>query len=174
MARKTDITGRQAVVLASVLRTPTRPNFFTGRLLTVEDFQMEQEYLDHKRRLQNLATLGAGVVTGLAVSEEPGGTDITISAGYAVDPLGREIIVPADVCVPWPMASKRPARRWGVVIEYAEHDADPVPTTDGPIASTVSEGYSITVITEPPASDDTRVVLRPFGVQRKRGSTARA
>lgn len=166
MEPRKDINDRSVVIPASVLRTPTRPSFFSGRLLTADDLRREQEYVDSRRHLQNLATLGAGVVTGLAVSEEPGGKEIRVAAGYAVDPWGREIIVPADVCVPWPTAIERQPRRWGVVIEYAEYDTDPVPTANGPMASTVSEGYSITVLTEPPDREDTRVVLRPFGARR--------
>ena len=154
------------VIPASLLQTRTRPSFFDGRFLTAEDLRREQEYVDSRRHLQNLATLGAGVVTGLAVSEEPGGKEIRVAAGYAVDPWGREIIVPADVCIPWPTAIGRQPRRWGVVIEYAEQGIDPVPTASGPIASSVSEGYSITVLTEPPDRADTRVVLRPFGARR--------
>jgi hypothetical protein len=167
MEPRKDINDRPLVIPASVLQTLTRPSFFSGRLLTADDLRREQEYVDSRRHLQNLATLGPGIVTGLAVSEEPGGKEIRVAAGYAVDPWGREIIVPADVCVPWPAAIERPPRRWGVVIEYAEQDIDPVPTANGPMASTVSERYSMTVLTEPPDRDDTRVVLRPFGGRRR-------
>ena len=163
MAPKHEFDERHVAIPASVLQTPIRPTFFAGQLLTAEHLRLEQEYLNRKRHLQNLATVGAGVVTGLAVSAEPGGKEIRVTAGYAVDGWGREIIVPADVCVPWPSGIRRPPRRWGVAIEYAEHDTDPVPTTSGSASSTVSEGYSITILTAPPAADDTRVVLRPFG-----------
>jgi hypothetical protein len=173
MEPKKDINERSVVIPASVLQTPTRPSFFEGQLLTSEHFRLEQEYLNRKRHLQNLATLGPGVVTGLAVSEEPDGQEVRVSAGYAVDPWGREIIVPSDVCIPWPAAIKRPPRRWGVVIEYAEHDTDPVATAGGPMASTVSEGYSITVLTEPSAEDDARVVLRAFRSHREQAPDRR-
>jgi hypothetical protein len=163
MAPKHDVHEQRVAIPASVLQTPIRPNFFTGELLTAEHLRLEQEYLNRKRHLQNLATLGAGIVTGLAVSEGQGGKEICVTAGYAVDAWGREIIVPADVCIPWPAGIRRPPRRWGVAIEYAEYDTDPVPTTSGSMSSTVSEGYGITILTEPPAADDTRVVLRPFG-----------
>lgn len=162
MARKTSITGRSIVIPASALQVPTRPNYFPGKLLSAEDFRLEQQYLNGKRQLHNLATLGAGVVTGLAVSEEPGDTGIKVSAGYAIDGLGREIIVPEDVCVAWPTANLRPPRRWGVMLEYDEQEADPLPTTDGPAAGTVTEGYRVTVVTERPAPDDQRVVLRRY------------
>ena len=162
MAPKNDSDERRVVIPASALRMPARPSFFVGQLLTSEDLRLEQEYLNAKRHLQNLATLGAGVVTGLAVSEEPGGIEVRVSAGYAVDGLGREIIVPADVCVAWPTVDQHAPQHWAVVIEYEEHETDPVPTTNGSMPSRVTEGYSITVLTEPPPGDDTRVVLRPF------------
>ncbi len=163
MARTSSITHRRVDIPAALLQAPTRPNYFPGRLLSADDFRLEQEYLNRMRHLQNLATLGVGVVTGLAVSEEPGGTGVRVSAGYAIDAVGREIIVPADVCMTWPTADQRPPRRWGVVLEYAEHDTDPVSTTGGTMANTVSEGYAIAVITERPGLDDVRVVLRPYG-----------
>ena len=167
MAPNNKLDERRLAIPASMLQTPTRPTFFAGQLLTAEHLRLDQEYLNRKRHLQNLATVGVGVVTGLAVSVEPGGQEVRVAAGYAVDPLGREIIVPVDVCIPWPAAIQRPQRRWGVVIEYAESDNDAVATTGGPMASTVSEGYSITILTELPAADDTRVVLRPFRVHRE-------
>lgn len=163
MARMTSITNRRLAIPASALQAPTRPNYFPGRLLSADDLRLEQEYLNRKRHLQNLATLGVGVVTGLAVSEEPGGAGVTVSAGYAIDAVGREIIVPADLCIMWPAADQRPPRQWGVMIEYAEHDTDPVSTTGGTMANTVSEGFAIAVITERPGPDDVRVVLRPYG-----------
>lgn len=163
MARTTDTNRRMPAIPASVLRTPTRPSFFDGQLLTAEDLRREQVYQDQRRQLLNLATVGAGVVTGLEVSADPDGTGITVSPGLAIDGLGREIILPADTRVPWPTPDGAAPRRWGAVIELAEQPADPVPTTDGPVSSRVSEGATITVVTEEPAPDDARVVLRRYG-----------
>ncbi len=109
------------------------------------------------------------------MSEGPDGTDLRVTPGYAVDAWGREIIVPADVCIPWSTASGQAPRRWGVLIEYAEHETDLVTTADGEVATSVSEDFTITVITERRGRDDTRVVLRPFGPRgpRKAGRKAR-
>ena len=137
MARTTETGRRRPAIPASALRTPTRPSFFDGQLLTAADLRLEQDYQDHKRHLLNLATVGAGVVTGLAVSTDADGTGITVSPGLAVDGLGREIIVPADVHVTWPTPDGTAPRRWGAVIELAPQPADPIPTPDGPVSSAV-------------------------------------
>jgi hypothetical protein len=134
------------MIPASILRTPTRPSFFDGQLLTAADLRREQDYQDHRRHLLNLATVGAGVVTGLAVSVDPDGTGITVSPGR----------------VPWATPDGAAPRRWGAVIELVLEPTDPVPTTDGPVSSTVSEGFAVTVVTEQPAPDDARVVIRRY------------
>jgi hypothetical protein len=162
MAHTTGPTRRRPAIPASLLRTPTRPSFFEGRLLSAADLRLEQDYQDHKRHLLNLAAVGAGVVTGLAVSVDTDGTGLTVSAGLAIDGLGREIIVPADTRVPWPTPDGLEPRRWGAVIEFAQQPADPVATADGPVSSTVAEGATVTVITARPAPDDTLVVLQPY------------
>ena len=46
-----------------------RNRYFYGKLLTVRDFELEQKYLNDKRRLLNLAIAGPGVVCGLTVSK---------------------------------------------------------------------------------------------------------
>jgi hypothetical protein len=172
MARDTYPSRRTPAIPASVLVTPTRPNFFDGKLLTADDFRLEQDYQDHKRHLQNLATLGAGVVSGLEVSADADGVGITVSPGLAIDALGREIIVPVATRVPWPTPDGTAPRRWGVVIELALHpaDPDPDPATDGWVSSTTVEGAMITVLTERPAPDDGCVVLRRYG----RGSAGKS
>ena len=68
-----------------------RPNFFTGKFLTADDFRLEQEYGLKKRRLHNQQIHGWGVVSGLEVKTK--GNKIQISSGYALDCLGNEIVV---------------------------------------------------------------------------------
>jgi hypothetical protein len=173
MARSNPTSRRGREIPASLLHVPVRPSFFDGQLLTAADLRQEQQYLDHKRHLLNLASLGAGVVSGLAVSTDPGGSGITVSAGLAIDAWGREIILPVDTAVPWPTADRAAPRRWGVVIEVAELPGDPVPTPNGPVASAHLEGATVTVITELPAPDDARVVLRPYGKGPRRNGPRR-
>ena len=77
------------------LRSPTRNHYFYGKLLDVTHFQMEQTYFNRKRWLLNRLGLGAGVLCGLEAEADGGG--VVVSPGVAIDPLGREIIVPAAV-----------------------------------------------------------------------------
>ncbi len=46
-----------------------RNNYFYGKLLSVKDFKMEQQYFINKNRLSNLFIHGSGVVCGLHVSK---------------------------------------------------------------------------------------------------------
>ncbi len=69
-----------------------RPRYFAGKLVTAEDFELEQRYHIEKRRLLNRMLRGAGIVTGLGVVESERGT-VTVAPGFALDPHGREILV---------------------------------------------------------------------------------
>ena len=80
-----------------------RNNYFLGKLLTAEDFQVEQQYFVNKQRLLNRLIHGTGVVCGLEVIlKGPGAMDLTdsqirITEGVALDSCGREIVVPRCV-----------------------------------------------------------------------------
>ena len=69
-----------------------RPRYFAGKLVTAEDFELEQRYHIEKRRLLNRMLQGPGIVTGLGVVESEQGT-VTVAPGFALDPHGREILV---------------------------------------------------------------------------------
>lgn len=81
---------RHAVFCAYPLQ---RPNYFSGRLLGVNEFVAEQEYHQNKQRLHNLHCHGAGVVHGLKVSvaNDKAGWTVIIQAGVAIDPAGNEV-----------------------------------------------------------------------------------
>jgi hypothetical protein len=82
-----------------------RNNYFYGKLLTVSDFQVEQQYFVNKLRLINRLIHGAGVVCGLKVlikgAEAPDLNEgsVRITEGVALDFCGREIVVPEPVDV---------------------------------------------------------------------------
>lgn len=69
-----------------------RNRYFYGKLLSVDDFQTEQRYMNDKRRVLNRILHGTGVVCGMQVVEVD---DLTISleTGLALDFAGREIVV---------------------------------------------------------------------------------
>ncbi|MBR1628729.1 MAG: hypothetical protein IJ679_05615 [Lachnospiraceae bacterium] len=69
-----------------------RNHYFYGKLLSVEDFEMEQRYMNNKRRLLNRSLFGAGVVTGLNVVDVDEQT-VSVETGFALDSWGREIVL---------------------------------------------------------------------------------
>lgn len=82
---------------STALAAPRRNHFFYGKLLDEMHLRMEQEYLSGQRRLLNRLVLGNGVLCGLQVQLGPQGKGMVVSAGVAIDGLGREIVVPQDM-----------------------------------------------------------------------------
>ena len=77
----------------------TRPRYFSGQLLTAEDFRTEQDYFLEKQRRHNRSLHGYGTVWGLDVRVD-GGTEavqsVVVSPGLAIDRYGNEILVPTE------------------------------------------------------------------------------
>jgi hypothetical protein len=78
-----------------------RVHYFSGQLLTPEDLQAEQDYHRAMRYLHN-RLLGDGVVHGLDVTLG-GGSTVIVGPGIAIDPCGRELVLPDDVRVDLPV-----------------------------------------------------------------------
>lgn len=111
------------------LRPLKRVHYFSGKLLSAEDFTAEQEYLLEKFRRHNRYLHGCGVVIGLDVSvsgDAAAGFQIVVSPGYAIDPSGREITIPT--LHEEAIASTDKATY--ACLYYAEREADPVPVVD--------------------------------------------
>jgi hypothetical protein len=79
------------------LETPVRNHYFYGKLLDVDQFELETRYLNAKRWLLNRLVTGYGVVCGLDVLPGDETNEVWIGPGVALDKWGREIIVPAKV-----------------------------------------------------------------------------
>jgi hypothetical protein len=83
-----------------------RPHYFDGQLLDAATLQLEQEYHREKDRRHNRNLHGFGIVSGLGVRVETAtdtsGGRLVIEPGYAIDPCGEELAVPACVHVPLP------------------------------------------------------------------------
>jgi hypothetical protein len=75
-----------------------RPRFFTGQLLTEAELNAEQAYVVEKNRLHNRYLHGWGIVCGLRVSCL-GDECVNVEAGYALDPCGNDIVIPADQAI---------------------------------------------------------------------------
>lgn len=100
-----------------------RNRFFSGKLLTVEDLELEQEYFREKLKRHNRYLHGFGIVFGLEVSK--GRSTVVISTGLAIDCQGNEIVVPE------PLEESFPNPDLGntlfLSISYVEKGTDPVP-----------------------------------------------
>lgn len=143
------------------LTAPARNHYFYGKLLDVLHFEMEQTYFNRKRWLLNRLGLGSGVLCGLEVTVAGDGQSVWVQPGVAIDPLGREIIVPAPYCLENPRqptdAHGRPAgdplEGAGVVtlcLAYHECETEPAPvlvgecdTREDCAPSTIRERYKL-------------------------------
>ena len=137
------------------LPTFRRNNYFYGKLLTVNDFRMEQQYFINKQRLANRLIHGVGVVCGLVVSQNPApgapSGSIIISPGLALDSCGREIIVASpftyDLGKDPSLGDTSPAK---IYIQYDFCGLDPATNVlkssnckDNCCYSTLQEGFKI-------------------------------
>jgi hypothetical protein len=81
-----------------------RPRFFAGQLLSEEDLNRLDHYIQAKNRLHNRYLHGWGVACGLEVVCGVCGPDgrVVIKPGYALSPCGNDIVVckteTVDVC----------------------------------------------------------------------------
>ncbi|WP_027666497.1 hypothetical protein [Rhizobium leguminosarum] len=72
-----------------------RPKYVDGMLLTAEDFCLEQSYLN-RRLIQFGQRFSCGVIEGMQVDDYSlgkNGPTLKVSAGYALDARGREIVL---------------------------------------------------------------------------------
>jgi hypothetical protein len=121
-----------------------RPLFFSGKLLTAEDHALEQQYVNEKLRRHNRSLHGFGIVSGLRVNFESG--KIVVDSGMALDCQGNELVVVIRQPVSW-----QPNRSWQtayVNIRYMEVCSDPVAVQGVAQASTIEEGFEITLAQE--------------------------
>lgn len=132
-----------------------RLRYFTGQLLTTEDFQIEQEYHLEKHRRQNLRA-GIGVARGLQVSVSDHG--IHVGTGLAIDGHGNEIVVEQPQLLPLPAVSESV---W-LVLSFVETLTDPVPAAGESSAqpSRVEEGFRFDYTEEADGSDVHSIKLK--------------
>ncbi len=102
-----------------------RPNYFTGQILSADDFTTEQEYHRGKQRRHNLHCHGFGVVQGLKVStvKKNAGWTVVIEPGFAIDSAGNEI----QLCMKVTFRLPKSETAIQVGIRFSERLCDPVP-----------------------------------------------
>ena len=142
------------------LAAPERNRYFYGKLLDDRHLTMEQCYALGKRWMLNRLTLGTGVLCGLRVIACADGS-IAVTAGVAIDGVGREIVVPAAAVVDpaqptdgcgLPVGERLTTGQTTISLCYTECGAEPVrvlagdcDTTAAFADSTVVERFRITV-----------------------------
>jgi len=82
-----------------------RQRFFNGQRLFAPDLQGLEEFNREMRWLHNRSLHQPGIGTGFAVNAEKGDRQVTISPGYGVDALGREIVLTHTLVEPIPPVS---------------------------------------------------------------------
>ena len=80
--------------MADPKSAPKRPNYFQSQFLVVRDFKDEQRYHEESLRRHNRLMHIWGVRDGLQVTASGG--NFVVSAGSAIDSLGREIILETE------------------------------------------------------------------------------
>jgi hypothetical protein len=101
-----------------------RLRFFSRRLLTADDFALEQNYFREKRKLHNRALHGFGIVSGLSVTVESG--KVVVTAGLALDCEGNELVIGTNEILSAPPASWQTAY---VNLHFVEQELNKDATT---------------------------------------------
>lgn len=110
-----------------------RNKYYYGKLLSVNDFEMEQKYTNDKRRLINRLLYGSGIAAGmyvLAVDD----FSISVERGLALDYSGREIVIDNPVIKKLSLIegydviarNQQSMSYLYLCLEYAEEDVEPV------------------------------------------------
>ncbi len=102
-----------------------RPNYFTGQLLSADDFTAEQDYHRGKQRRHNLLCHGFGVVQDLKVStvNENRGSTVVVEPGFAIDRTGNEI----QLCTRVEFHLPKSPTAIQVGIRFSERFCEPAP-----------------------------------------------
>ncbi len=122
-----------------------RNRYFYGKLLSVDDFELEQRYMNDKRRLVNRFLFGPGIVTGLYVVDVDEQT-VSVEAGFALDTWGREVIVDKPVLKKLSLIDgydhcvESNADVVYLCMEYDEEDTEPVHNISGTLVAGEKEG----------------------------------
>lgn len=138
-----------------------RNKYFYGKLLTVDDFETEQRYMNDKRRMLNRFLYGSGVVCGLNVVPIDDMT-ISVEPGLALDFSGREIVVDTPVVKKLSMIdgfdsfnrSRDEKKYLYLCMDYKETEREPVHNVTGESGveyNRYQEGYELTVTEREPS-----------------------
>ncbi len=135
-----------------------RNRYFYGKLLTVRDFEVEQQYVRRKQQLLSRLSAGAGVVCGLGVMASDDST-LLIESGMALDYQGRMIVVEEPVLRKLPMLEGHESLTGRdtayLCLAYDETDLEPVNAVGGATGQSrqfnmTREGYRLFLTVQTP------------------------
>ena len=126
----------------------TRPRFFSGKLITPEDLELEQQYFREKLKRHNRSLHGFGIVSGLKVTTKSG--QIIVEPGLALDCEGNELVIETVQSIVPPATAA-----WHTVfvnVSFVEECAGTISPT-GPegasnIAATITESFMLALAQE--------------------------
>ncbi|GHU57930.1 hypothetical protein FACS1894133_1740 [Clostridia bacterium] len=138
-----------------------RNRYFYGKLLTVRDFESEQNYTSAKHRIINRIVNGTGVVCGLGTISTDEIT-LIVESGMALDYLGREIVVEEPLIRKLEMLEGHETLKGHddayLCLTYDERKVDPVNAvgsdTDGRQYNMTREGFKLFITTQAPNFQD--------------------
>jgi len=101
-----------------------RPVFFDGQRLTAADQAAVQDYQRELRWLHNRSLHTWGIAFGLEVIAKRGDRSVSVQMGYALDCLGRDLLVNTTISLPIPPVSGSAAgpATYYLTISYLEDD----------------------------------------------------
>ena len=103
-----------------------RMQFFNGQRLFASDLQSLESDNRERRWLHNASLHQPGVGSGYAVTGNKGDREVTITAGYAIDFFGREIILTETHIEPVPPVADDGAGKpvfYDLTVSYPDDDA---------------------------------------------------
>ncbi|MEZ4496530.1 MAG: hypothetical protein R2845_07085 [Thermomicrobiales bacterium] len=114
-------------------RSVEQQHFFDGQRLVADDLQGIEAFNREMRWLHNQSLHQPGIGNGYAVAGKKGDREVTVGPGYAIDDLGREIVLTRDRVLPVPPVAgdNGVAARYLLTIAYPEGDLDIVEERQG-------------------------------------------
>jgi hypothetical protein len=100
-----------------------RPSFFDGQRLIAHDLTVGQVYNQELRWLHNRSLHGWGIAFGFAVTGSRGDQSVKVDIGYAIDCIGRDLVLDAPIEIPIPAvasASDGGPVTYYLTVSYAE------------------------------------------------------
>ncbi|HTV22305.1 MAG TPA: hypothetical protein VMG12_26640 [Polyangiaceae bacterium] len=107
----------------SIGRFTERVQFFDGQRLFASDLQDLEQFNREMRQLHNQSLHQPGVASGYAVSGNREDREVTIQPGYAIDSMGREIVLTEALVLQVPPVASDAAGRpiyYDLVVSYPE------------------------------------------------------